>query len=259
MKKIFPLFAALQILTITVSAQVVATVNGTGDTKIEPGVTNYYTVTVRNTQKVAIIKYQSDYLVSLIYKGSGNTGQVFNKQISLGDPLDPGETRTYKFAITGPTLPGEYDVDVCLKWGNKIVSNIERVTFVVASSYEVTITARTTSFYVERGGTRDIDIRFNITNTGNTAWPDGRYSLDFDVVSVPSGASKYDRDAFGISPKNVELWDFEPGASDEYVYQDFKPPFTDGNYVVRVTLLLNGKPLDAEGNPKNITFKIDVK
>lgn len=254
------IFCLYCILTINLaSSQIVATVNGTGDTKIEPGVTNYYTVTVKNTQKVAIIKYQSDYLVSLVYKGSTNSGQVFNKQINLGEPLDPGKTRTIRFAITGPTLPGDYEVDVCLKWGNKIVSNVERVEFVVAPSYEVSISARTTSFYVERGGTRDIDIRFNVTNSGSTAWPEGKYSLDFDVASAPSGASKYDRDAFSISPKNVELWDLEPGASDEFVYQDFKPPFTEGSYVVRVTLLLNGKPFDAEGNPKNLTFKIDVK
>lgn len=258
MKKSFSLLLLFTFSLVLSQAQV-ALVNLTGDTKIEPGSTNRVSISVKNTQAVAIVKYQSDYTVVLIYKGSGNAGQAFNKSVSLGEPLAPGATRNFDISFTGPTLPGEYDVEAYLKWGSKIVSNIDKATFTVAPSYEVSISARTTSFYVERGGTRDVDIRFYVNNSGNTAWPDGKYSLDFDVVSVPSGANKYDRDAFSISPKNIEMWSFEPGDGDEFVYQDFKPPFTDGSYVVRVTLLLNGRPFEAEGNPKNLTFKIDVK
>jgi hypothetical protein len=259
MKKKFLLIVALGFYSSYAFSQVISAVNLTGDTKIEPGIGNYVTVAVKNTQKIAIIKHQSPYTVCLIYRGSGNAGLAFNKSVDLGDPLDPGETRNMRIGFTGPILPGEYDVDVVLKWGNKVVSNVEKATFVVAENYKVDISAKTTSYYIERGGTRDIDIRFMFGNSGHTAWPEGKYSLDFDVVSTPSGASSYDKAAFAISPKNVELWEFEPGVEDEFVYQDFKPPFTDGTYVVKVTLLLNGKPFDAEGNGKNISFKIDVK
>lgn len=259
MRKAFILMLCLLFIAAKGFSQIVANVNGTGDLKIEPGATNYFTIAVKNTQKVAIIKYQSDYVVTMAYKGSTNAGRVFNSQVSLGDPLDPGATRNMRMTFTGPTLPGEYEVEVYLKWGNKVVSNVDKVTFVVAPNYKVTITAKITSFYVERGGTRDLDLRFYIKNTGSTAWPEGKYSLDFDVVSTPSGASNYDKAAFGISPKSVELWELEPGVQDEYVYEDFKPPFTDGTYVVRVTLLLDGKAFDADGNPQNITFKIDVR
>jgi hypothetical protein len=258
MKKnlLFPLLFCL--VSIGATSQI-ASVNLSGNLKIEPGVSNFVTVAVKNLQKVAIIKHQSPYTVCIIYRGSGNAGLAFNKTADLGGPLDAGDTRNIRIGFTGPTLPGEYDVEVVLKWGNKVVSNTEKVTFVVAANYKVTIKMRTSSFYVERGGTADIDIRFMVGNTGKTAWPEGKYSLDFDVVSTPGGASKYDKDAFNISPKNVELWELEPGVEDEFIYQDFKPPFTAGTYVVRVTLLLNGKAFDAEGNPQNLSFKFDVK
>lgn len=256
-KTVFP-FILLFLLQAAWS-QNVAVVNLTGDFKIEPGSSNRVTINVKNTQNAAIVKYQSDYTVVLIYKGSTNAGQSINKSVSLGQPLGPGASRDFDISFTGPILPGEYDVEAYLKWGNKIVSNIDKATFIVAANYEVSITAKTTSFYVERGGTRDIDIRFQVTNSGNTAWPEGKYSLHFDVVSTPSGANRYDKEAFSISPKAIELWSFDPGDGDEYVYQDFKPPFTEGSYTVRVTLMLNGKAFDADGNPKNLTFKIDVK
>lgn len=256
MKNIFLYCFLITLTTNFAIAQNVATVNMTGDTKIEPGVSNYVTVTVKNTQKVAIIKYKSDYMVCLVYRGSGNAGLVFNKEVNLGAPLDPGATRNIKIGFTGPILPGEYDVDVVLKWGGDIVSNVDKVTFVVASNYEVTLSAKMLSIDVKGGAVRDIDLRFTLTNSGSTSWPEGKYSLYFDVVSTPSSAGKVDKEAFGISPKNIETWDFEPGESDEYVYQDFRPPLTDGNYVVKVTLLLNGKTFEAEGASKNFTFKI---
>jgi len=249
----------IAISPITINSQIVSNVKFSGDTKIEPGVNNRVTVVVKNTNRIAIISDRSKYAVALVYRGSTNAGQAFNKEVNLGDPLDPGKTRNITVTFTGPTLPGEYDVDVVLKWGGKVVSNNDKVTFVVAADYKVSLNAKTTSYYVERGGTRDIDIAFNVENTGNTTWPEGKYTLHFDLASAPSGASKYDHDAFTISPKNVELWDFEPGVGDQFVYQDFKPPFTKGSYVVKVTLMLNGKKFDAEGNPQSITYKIDVR
>ncbi len=255
MKKIF-LCAFLIMVTGLSFSQVIATVNLTGTLKIKPGSTNEVTVSVKNTQKIAIIKYESEYMVTLVYKGSTIEGQSINKQVTLGDPLGPGDTRNIKLRFTGPKLPGEYDVDVILRWGNKTVSNVEKVTFVVAPDYKVDITAKFLSIDVKGGAVRDVDLRFTIKNLGVTTWPEGNYSLDFEVVSTPSGASKVDKEAFGIDPKAIERWDFEPGESDEYVYQDFRPPLTDGSYVLKVTLLLNGKPFDAEGNPQNLTFKI---
>lgn len=243
----------------TGQSQIVANIKGTGDLTVEPGLSNTYTITVKNTQKVAIVKYKSDYLVTMVYKGSGNVGRQLNVEADLGAPLDPGASRTLRMNYTGPTLPGEYPVDLALKWGGKIVSNVERVVFVVKPEYKTKITARAATFSISRGGTPDIDLYFYVKNTGYTAWPEGRYSLEFDVVSTPSGASRYDQEAFGISPKNLEYWDLEPGVEETYVFEDFKPPYASGNYVVRVTLLLDGKPFEADGNPQNLTFKFNVK
>lgn len=255
------LLTAFSFIVITTLAfsQKIATVNVTGSMKIKPGVSNYVTVAVKNTQKIAIIKYKTDYTVMMLYRGSGTAGQSFNKEVSLGDPLDPGATRNLKIQFTGPVLPGEYDVDVFLKWGNETVSNVDKLSFVVADNYEVTLTLKTASISVNRSAVRDFDLRFGIINSGSTAWPEGKYSLEFEVVSTPGGAGKYDKDAFAISPKTIERWDFEPGESDEYVYEDFRPPLADGNYVVKVTLLLDGKPFDAGGASKNFTFKVAVR
>jgi hypothetical protein len=255
MKKMILSCVLIAVVNLAFS-QVVATVNLTGNLKIKPGSANEVTVSVKNTQKVAIVKYQSDYMVTLVYRGSTSEGQSINAQVNLGDPLGPGDTRNIKVRFTGPKLPGEYDVDVFLKWGSKTVSNVDKVSFVVAADYEVHLTAKFLSIDVKGGAVRDVDLRFNVKNIGLTSWPEGRYSLDFEVVSTPGGASKVDKEAFSIDPKTIERWDFEPGESDEYVYQDFRPPLTDGSYVVKVTLLFEGKPFDAGGNPQNLTFKI---
>jgi hypothetical protein len=259
MKQFFLLTFSFLLISSLAFSQKVATVNTSGSTKIRPGETNYVTVSVKNTQKLAIIKHKTEYTVTMVYKGSGTAGRAFNKEMDLGDPLDPGKTRNFKIQFTGPVLPGEYDVEVFLKWGNETVSNVDKVSFVVAENYEATLTLKTASISVNRSAVRDFDLKFGVTNSGSTAWPEGKYSLQFDVVSTPGGAGKYDKDAFAISPKQIERWDFEPGESDEYVYEDFRPPLADGSYVVKVTLLLDGKPFDAEGASKNFTFKVAVR
>jgi hypothetical protein len=258
MKTIFLLCYLLLTATTAAFSQVVASVNLSGDLKTEPGVSNEVTVSVKNTQKVAIIKYKSDYVVTMMYRGSGTAGEAFNMELNLGDPLDPGATRNLKIKFTGPVMPGEYDVDVFLKWGNKTVSNVEKIKFVVAADYGVSLTAKTTSLNVKRGATRFLQLHFTAANSGKTTWPEGNYSFQFSVISSPGGAGTYDKDAFNISPKVLERWDFEPGESDEYDITDFKPPFTAGSYVVKVTVLLNGKPFNAEGASKNFTFKVNV-
>lgn len=247
------------LLSGTVIGQLVATVNLTGDTKIEPGVNNRITISVKNTQNAAIQKYQSDYVVVLIYKGSATEGQAFNRSVVMHEPLAPNATRNYDINLTGPTLPGEYGVEAYVKWGSKIVSNIDKAVMVVAEKYEVSIVPKVTSYFIERGRTRHIDLRFTITNSGNTAWPEGKYSLDFDAGTSPSGASTSDKKVFDNDPKEVEFWDMEPGVSEMFDIPQFAPPYSDGSYSFRVTLLLNGKPFEADGNGKNITLKMTVK
>ena len=254
------LFIGLMAVLCTLSASAqIAVVNLTGDTKIEPGVTNRVTISVKNTQGVAIQKYQSDYIVVLVYKGSANAGSAFNKSVSIGDALAPGATRNFDISFTGPTIPGEYDVEAYLKWGNKTVSNVDKATLVVGTNYEVSISPKVTSYYVERGKTQYIDLKFTIYNSGNTTWPEGRYSLDFAASSAPSGASAADRKVFDHDPGEVENVELEPGRSFEFDIPRFSPPYSDGSYSFRVTLLRDGKPFDAEGNTKTVTLKITVK
>lgn len=237
----------------------VATVNFSGTTKITPGSNNRLTVSVKNTQKLDIVKTRTPWLITMIYKGSTQAGQSFNKTVDLGNILEAGKTQNYVFNIEGPTLAGEYDIEIVLKRGSDIESNVEKVTFVVSASYEVSINPKVTSYYIERGRTQWIDLKFNIVNTGNTAWPEGKYSLDFAALSSPSGASATDRKVFDNDPKEVEFWDLEPDGSAEFEIPKFSPPYSEGSYSFRVTLLLNGRPFDAYGNPKTVTLKIEVK
>jgi hypothetical protein len=195
----------------------------------------------------------------MIYKVSTTAGQVFNKTVGLGNILEAGKTKNYVFTVQGPTLAGEYDVEIVLKRGNDIESNTERVTFVVAANYKVSIVPKVTSYYVERGRTQWIDLKFTMTNTGNTAWPEGKYSLEFDASSSPSVASTTDRKIFDFDPKEEEFWDLEPGGKAEFDIPKFTPPYTEGSYSFRVTLLLNGRAFDADSNPKTVTLNFKVK
>ena len=253
------IFIFLSLIIVGRSSSQVATVNFSGTTKIVPGSGNRITVSVKNTQKLDIVKTRTPWLVTMIYKGSTQAGQAFNKTVDLGNILEAGKTQNYVFTIEGPTLPGEYDVDIVLKRGSDVESNVEKVSFVVSASYEVSISPKVTSYSIDRGRTRWIDLKFNIVNTGNTAWPEGKYSLDFVAVSSPGGASSTDRKVFDHDPREVEFWDIEPGGSAEFEIPQFAPPYSEGSYSFRVTLLLNGKAFDAEGNGKTVTLKIDVK
>jgi hypothetical protein len=254
---------ALFVLWLLVSAGYsfaqVATVNFSGSTKITPGTSNRITVSVKNTQKLEIVKTRTPWLVTMIYKGSTQAGQAFNKTVDLGPSLGAGQTKNYVFTIEGPTLPGEYDVEIVLKRGSDVESNVEKVTFVVSASYEVSIIPKITSYSIERGRTQWIALRFTLVNTGNTAWPEGKYSLDFTAVSSPGGASSADRKVFDNDPKEVEFWDLEPNGSAEFDIPKFIPPYSEGSYSFRVTLLLNGRPFDADGNSKTVSINFNVR
>src|SRR5687767_7734960 len=128
MKKIFLLFLAFGLFNIPLHSQVSSSINVTGDTKIEPDRTNFITATLKNTERIDLIDPKGEYQVWMIYKGSGNAGQVLNKQIKLGDPLGAGKTRSYKINFDAPSLPGEYPVEIVFKRGNKVVSNVEKMT-----------------------------------------------------------------------------------------------------------------------------------
>lgn len=258
MKKSFLLFSLFTLCVLSSQSQV-ATVNFSGSTKIEPGSSNRITVAVKNTQKLDIVKTRTPWLVTMIYRGSTNEGRAFNKTADLGNILEAGKTENYVFTIQGPTVPGEYEVDIVLKRGSDVESNVEKVTFVVAASYEVSISPKVTSYTIDRGGTQSIELRFTMTNTGNTAWPEGKYSLDFASLSSPSGASSTDRKVFDYDPREVEFWELGPGGSAEFDVPKFIPPYSGGSYSFRVTLLLNGRAFDASGNPKTVTLNFNVK
>ena len=251
---LFLLFAA----AICSFAQV-ATVNFSGSTKITPGTSNRITVSVKNTQKLDIVKTRTPWLVTMIYKGSTQAGQAFNKTVDLGPSLGAGQTKNYVFTVEGPTLSGEYDVDIVLKRGSDVESNVEKVTFVVAASYEVSIVPKVTSYSIDRGRTQWIALKFTLVNTGNTAWPEGKYSLDFTSLSSPGRASATDKKVLDNDPKEVEFWDLEPNGSAEFDIPKFTPPYSGGAYSFKVTLLLNGRPFDADGNPKTVTLNFNVR
>ena len=257
MKRI--LFFSFLMATSGFSFAQVATVNFSGSTKITPGTSNRITVAVKNTQKLEIVKTRTPWLVTMIYKGSTQAGQAFNKTVDLGPSLGAGQTKNYVFTIEGPTLPGEYDVDIVLKRGSDVESNVEKVTFVVSANYEVSIVPKITSYSIDRGRTQWIALKFTLVNTGNTAWPEGKYSLDFTSLSSPGGASATDKKVFDNDPKEVEFWDLEPNGSAEFDIPKFTPPYSGGAYSFKVTLLLNGRPFDADGNPKTVTLNFNVR
>jgi hypothetical protein len=239
-------------------AQNVATIKADNSVEVNPGVTNKISVTVTNTLIVALQDQQSKYTVTMEYKGSGTAGNVFNKEVELKDPIGPKKSQTFDITYTGPALPGEYDVDIYLKWGNKTVSNIIHSTFTVEGVYDVLLECETIALSVKRGKTEKLPLRFTITNTGKTTWPEGRYSLHYEEMSSPGGASTYDKNAFNISPKTTEDLELDPQNKETFYDNDFKPPFTSGNYVVRVSIYKDGKPFNAKGASIPFTFRVKV-
>lgn len=257
--KFFSLSCFLFTLTTNFAiAQNVATVKADNSVEVNPGVANKISVTVTNTQNLPIQDQQSKFTVTMEFKGSGNAGNVFNKEVGLKDPIGPKKSQTFDITYTGPALPGEYDVDISLKWGNKTVSNIIHSTFTVEGVYDALLECETIALSVRRGKTDKLPLRFTVTNTGNTTWPEGKYSLHYEEVSSPSGASVYDKKAFDISPKTAEYLDLEPKNKETFYDNDFKPPFTSGNYVVRVSIYKDGKPFNAKGASLPFTFRVRV-
>ena len=246
------------LITNFVIAQNVATVKADNSIEVNPGVTNKISVTVTNTQNLPIQDQQSKFTITMEFKGSGTAGNVFNKEVGLKDPIGPKKSQTFDITYTGPAMAGEYDVDICLKWGSKTVSNIIRSTFTVEGVYDALLECETIALSVKRGKTDKLPLRFTVTNTGNTTWPEGRYSLHYDVMSSPGGASSYDKSAFNISPKAVEYLDLEPKEKETFYDNDFKPPFTSGNYLVRVSIYKDGKSFNAKGASFPFTFRIKV-
>ena len=258
--KPFFLFSCLFLFIADVlNAQNVATVKADNSVEVKPGETNKISVTVTNTQNLPIDHLQrSKFAVTMDYTGSGTAGNVFNKEVILKESIGPKKNQTFDITFTGPVLPGEYDVDIYLKWGDKKVSNIVHSTFTVEGVYDVLLECETIALSVKRGRTTALPLRFTVTNTGNTTWPEGRYNLHYEVISSPGGASTYDKKAFDISPKTIEYWDLEPKENQTYEDKDFKPPFTGGNYVVRVSIYKDGKPFNAKGASLPFTFRIRV-
>lgn len=259
MSRIITTFVLILTYQLTSSAQPIATVKLSGDTKIEPGINNRVTISVKNTQGTAIQKFKSDYIVALVYKGPANAGAVLNKSITLSEPIAPGATENFVISFIGPLIPGEYEVEAHLKWGNKVVSTIDKAIFTVAEKYEVDIAPKITSYLVERGRTKSIDLRFTLTNSGGTTWPDGKFGLEFTALSSPGSASPADRKVFDKDPEETEYMELEPGKSTVFEVMRFIPPYSEGNYSFRVTVLKDGKPFDAEGNAKTVTLKFNVK
>jgi len=237
---------------------IVATVKADNSVEVIPGINNRLAVTVTNEQELPMIDGSSKFTVTMTYKGSTSAGNSFNRSISIGGPIQPHKSRVYDITYTGPDLPGDYDVDVCLKWGTKIVSNVIHSTFTIEGVYDALITCKDLTLDVKRGGTDEIPLNFVVTNNGHTTWPEGKYSLHFELVSSPSGAGTYDKEAFKISPRTLEFWEIKPGESEPYDYKDFKPPFTEGNYVVRVAIYKDGKTFNAANATKTFTFKVNV-
>lgn len=261
MKKIF----FLSFLAFTFSpafSQIVAKVDFNCCLKVEPGKTNQATIYLENTQKDAVIPRHSDYKVTMSYRGSTRAGKVFNNEVDLGYELGAGRSTKYYIKFTGPTLPGKYEVDISLKRGNSIHSNVERETFYVEEKYKVAISAATISIAATRKSESVFQdtrgVQFYFKNIGPTTWPEGTYSLRFSLSNYPSNASSKDRELFNYSPRTSERWgDFDPGDSEDLVVGDFKTPKTPGTYKVKVELYFNGKLFDAEGSVKIIEFKIN--
>ena len=224
------------------------------DEQLTPGSIETMTIRVTNSSPSTMVIGKSDFIISIVYEGSTNAGQVFNQTLKLPQSLPAGDSYTFSnVSFKAPILPGTYPVKICFLWGKKAISQVEKIDFTVAPNYNATISARNLSF----SSAPEADLQFSVTNSGETAWPEGgTYSLKFELRTAPSAAPRQDRDRFNITPKVLERWDLEPGESEDFTIRDFKVPLVTGNYVVRIHLLLNGKPFEADGATRDFTFKV---
>lgn len=252
MKKLLSLFFLVAI-KISLQAQTNVQLEVRGDRLLEPGSIETISVTIQNTTKSPIDIGRGNFNLIMHYDGSTQVGQVFNQTKKLPKTIQPGQSYTFSsISFKSPIHPGNYPVEFSLRDGNTVRSNVETVNFMVDDLYEASISARRLTLPDEP----DTDLEFTVTNTGNTAWPEGNYTIKFTLSRGPSAATTTDKNRFNITPRHVEKWDFEPGASDVIIFKNFILPRVTGDYIVRIQLLLNGKPFTAEGARREITFRI---
>jgi hypothetical protein len=254
MKKLLSLLFLVAI-TITLKAQTNVRIEVRADRMLDPGSIETVSVTIQNITKSPIDISRGTFNLVIHYDGSANAGQVFNQIIRLPKTIQPGESYTFNnISFKSPIHPGNYPVEYSLRVGNTVRSNVETVNFMVDNIYEASISAERQTLPDEP----DTDLKFTVTNSGKTAWPEGNYTIKFTLYRGPSAATTTDKNRFNITPRQVEKWDFEPGESDVIIFRNFILPRVTGDYVVRIQLLLNDKPFTAEGAKKEITFKIKL-
>lgn len=251
MKKFLFIGLFMSILSISYS-QYTGRLSVNARQELTPGSNYTIAVTITNTSSSSYAIGKSVFALVTDYEGSTNAGEVFNETYKLPETLPAGKSYTFRnVKFTSPVLPGRYPVNFSFRWGNRVICE-EDITFVIKENYEAEITMRANSYE----DSKDVDLIFTVQNTGHTAWPEGSYGLKFEFRRAPSGASSADKDRFSRSNNNLERWDFEPGEKDELVWRRFRTPTTEGQYTVRVTLLLGGRPFDAEGAYRDLTFNI---
>lgn len=253
MKKLLliSLISVYSVLSFSQANTARLTVNA--DETLKPGVIETMTVKVENNSPSTFTTGKSEYALVIEYQGSSPAGQVFNQRIRLPRSIPAGESYTFSnISYKSPIYPGTYPVRISFQWGNRVISQVVTVNFEVETSYEAMIGA----WKLSTAGEAETDIEIRVTNTGNTAWPDGAtYSLRFELQRAPSAATRTDRDRFNITPRVLEKWDLEPGESESFYFRDFKLPLVTGDYVVEVQLLMNGSLFKASGATKTLTFK----
>lgn len=256
MKKVFCWLLSYFFISQSFSQGITAaiTVKTNEDLSRSVGSKHPVTVTVKNNASYGYVVGRSVYAVVLEYEGSTHAGQVFNTTSELKTTLPSGQSKTFDFNIETPQEAGTYSVKISFKWGNKIISNVITKEFEIAGNYEVSISARRTSFTSAGKG----DVEITVQNTGDINWPEGHYSLKFGLVRAASGSSRQDQRCFELEPRVVETWEsFAPGAKDNILLRGFTLPQTRGDYRVKVWLLFEGDQFEASGNPKEITFRIN--
>ena len=82
--------------------------------------------------------------------------------------------------------------------------------------------------------------------------------MKFALVKAATGSTREEQRRFEIEPRVVETWEnFEKGKKDNIVLSGFILPKTKGDYRVKIYLMHEGTLLEASGNPKEFTFKIN--
>jgi len=254
MKKVNFILLLLAITTCSFSQSGTARLSVKADVSLTPGDVETMNVTVTNISASTFVNGKSEYSLVIHYDGSTNAGEVFNQTIRLPKPIQAGGSYTFStISFKSPIYPGTYPVDISFRWGNRIISQTERINFMVAAKYEASLSVSRLSF----PGEAETDLQFTVTNTGRTGWPDGAsYSLRFELRRSPSAALREDKDRFNFAPRVLEKWDMEPGESEAFNLRDFQLPRVSGDYVVKVHLLSNGKAFDAEGATREFTFRV---